>query len=492
MPDVLHSATTYVHQPWDSRLEYNSYADLKAGAGLTADMVGHIGLLASNNTLWLCEQFTPYIKWSRVTGNDETEASLDLYVAKTSGTSTGEGTQSDPIDDFPSILPQLPKDLKHTVHVHVMEAGAYTLTESIVHKAFEGGQLSLDASNVFVDISAGPHTATGWTAGGPSGYEYGVITVAGTPFTPNEFKDYFVEGLTGTGAGTLAAVISNTNNTIRIAPYGTGFAVSDTFKIVEPGADLTVTADIGITVEEAFKPANSESSGEVSRFCMIGFNITNDVEIWFKNTNAWLQYCKSASPLRASNCHISDVDPYNYVAAIDRVSFRSVWDTASIWRSLYINSTRIYNILCQYIFCRDGTNKLLSVGVRNTGIANGILIHKHVDIQMDCCYFETPTKYAVLTYDKCLGENLYFESCSYGIVIKWGTCEINTVGGNSSNISSHFLYMDTESSANLDTIPTCTGVTGDIYWRQTDSTDNYPTAGNATTDSQGDWVRARR
>lgn len=252
MPDVLHSATTYVHQPWDSRLEYNSYADLKAGAGLTADMVGHIGLLRSDNSLWKCEQFTPCIKWSRVTGNDITYQDEIWYVNLDTGNDdTGNGDVSFPFQSLHCLDKLVNTSVLHDIKIRMSASDSYDYFPSfLLHKTFEGGRIILDPSGeTFPVIESGLVVGSVSGVGDAyAGYETATdVTVTPSPsWTPNEHYPRFIHIKTGNYAGYCLPIFKHDADTIRTSSNWWGLAPGDTFDIVRPPVRITIPGDITI------------------------------------------------------------------------------------------------------------------------------------------------------------------------------------------------------------------------------------------------------
>ncbi len=409
----------------------------------------------------------------------------DYYVSASSGSVSNPGTALLPFDDISTALAKIPHFVDHAVHIHVQDAGSYTITKDIYHIIREDGQISIDASQVFVDVDAGPYTVLTWTPGGPSTYEYADITVSGTPFVAGALVGKFVRGITGTGTDILTQIMSNTTNSIRLAPWSTGYAVSDTFKIVEPGADVVITDGIGIHVEQAGAPPNREETDEYSRFAMIGLNQTNDVNWYLKRTNIWIQYCVFNSTLRAFNCRISDDDMYDFTKSIDETVFRSVWDMSFYAKAIYMKEVRVYQLWTNSGYILGGEVKLISCGICDSSGTDFMLAtSKYALLRMANCYIENPGYIGIYVYARLHVESLYIEAASYGMLFKNADAEIDGLGGNGSNISNHVLYMSNRSSVGLDNVPTVTGSTGtgEIYWPVASTESSYPASGNAVTD----------
>jgi hypothetical protein len=144
-----------------------------------------------------------------------TLSNLELYVSRANGSSSGDGTVNKPFDDLPAAYALIPYDLKHLVRIEFMDPGTYTCPDSVIHMAHSTGQLSFDGSNHFIQVSGTDtsYTVGTFTAGGPDGYEFGIISVPGESWTVNEFKGKFIKGLTGWTANRYVPIMSNTADT---------------------------------------------------------------------------------------------------------------------------------------------------------------------------------------------------------------------------------------------------------------------------------------
>ena len=181
-----------------------------------------------------------HIDGSWVKSEDElifkTTATLNLYVDETGNDTTGDGTVGNPYRQIDRALQDVPEIIIHAVNIFVGEGSYNSINiEKQGLAGFTAGRLTIKGSTTAL---------TGEYANTVSGVEY--LTVAGTPFTPDEHKGKFVEFTAGQGysssatASNLAPIIGNTDNTIRIPTVVTPYTTSTKFKIVEIGTNVLV------------------------------------------------------------------------------------------------------------------------------------------------------------------------------------------------------------------------------------------------------------
>lgn len=418
-----------------------------------------------------------------------THKNIDLYIDAGSGTPNGSGAVGDPVDDIPAAYSKVPYEIDHLVHFHIVAGGSYTWPRDIHNVASPTGQLAFDASTVFDDVLAGPYTVTSWTPGGTGSYEYADVGVSGTPFTANALKDKYILGLTGTGAGHAVAIISNTTNSIRIAPFYNGLANGATFKIIEPGAKITLPENAGIRVANKTLPAFGETTTDRSHLCMIGLDFVNDISsgLWITDTSAWISHCTVQTALKSENCRLSGENqpPVDFAAAVDETNYRNATEPSSVAKSMYLSDTVLYQWLTDSVFVRAGSCKFISLAVENSGTVNGFVVHKSAYASINYSYIETPTKYGMEIYGRITMDNVYFEAATSAIYLKQAIAEVGPIGGNASNVTGHTFWVNLLSHIVLDTNPSFTGTAGAIYFKATAATDTIPAVDQSKTDSRG-------
>ena len=171
-----------------------------------------------------------------------TVAAMDIYVATTGDDDTGDGLVGNPYLTITRAYQDVPYTLRHLVHIHVA-AGAYTDWPQGINNRYEAaGRLSIDGTAAMVDVDAGPYTidAGALVALGDS-YAFDIPAVGGG-LAPGAWDGLFIEWLDGTAVGRMCAIIENDATDIRIQGTVTMPSAGDKFKIVQPGAVVTLPA----------------------------------------------------------------------------------------------------------------------------------------------------------------------------------------------------------------------------------------------------------
>ena len=224
-----------------------------------------------------------------------TVAAMDIYVATTGDDETGDGLVGSPYLTITRAYQDVPYTLRHLVHIHVA-AGAYTDWPEMIRNTYDaGGRLSFDGTAAMVDVDAGPYTIGGGAptqVGDSRAYD---VPVVGGGLAVGGWDGLFLELLDGAAAGTLFAVIENDATDVRIQGGYTMPSAGDTFKIVEPGVEVTLPA-----VDCTIKGDADGSDLSVMGFAGMKLIASEDVKITCKNLQV------PACILAFGNCSVFD------------------------------------------------------------------------------------------------------------------------------------------------------------------------------------------
>lgn len=175
----------------------------------------------------------------------ETTSDLTLYVEST-GSDSNPGTQSSPFLTIQAAINSLPKRIKHIVNIKV-GAGNFQgfkivgFTSSSISGTTAYG-ISILGALAAITPTTGTATGifTGVTAGSSNTATMSILTDGTQTWTVNDLKGKMIQILTGTGAGTILPIISNTATTITPASTSTG-SIGGTYAIIDWTTVITST-----------------------------------------------------------------------------------------------------------------------------------------------------------------------------------------------------------------------------------------------------------
>lgn len=176
-----------------------------------------------------------------------TTSDMDLYVATTGDDVTGDGSVGSPYATITRALQDVPKEIRHIVHVHVA-AGTYAdFPEEVNFELIgSGAAFSIDGTAAISVVDAGPYTIDVGGVAALGGTSTSLITVAGGGLMPAAWQGKFLRMLTGAAAGHLVACADNTASVATVQHSWSMLAPGDTFEIVEPGVEFSVAHNVGL------------------------------------------------------------------------------------------------------------------------------------------------------------------------------------------------------------------------------------------------------
>lgn len=180
------------------------------------------------------------------------QAALSYWVATSAngGSDSNPGTQALPFLTIQKAIDVLPKRIKHAVQINV---GAGTFAGAML-EGFVFETLGTDATGLYITGTLGTSTlASGLTtgtfasatAGTANTTTWGTATATSAGWTVDDLRGRFVRIDSGTGAGQVRAIDSNTADTITVAGSWTA-PTGATFTIVEPSTILNAASNAQI------------------------------------------------------------------------------------------------------------------------------------------------------------------------------------------------------------------------------------------------------
>lgn len=280
-----HGDTTYVHQIWDERLEFSTYADLKAGAGVTDSLIGHVARVLSDGSLWECVQYAPCVKWRLIAGESVSRANETVYIDSSTTDETGNGSAAYPFKTFIQAYDVLPREkIEHSIRWKPA-AGTYTaFPDNLEINTVGTGKLIIDASGETYTQIAGPFTATAVNTVGQivaSGRHSATdIVVSGAGWSVDDYYGHHIHFLNGAYAGHVIPIFKNTTDTIRTWANSYGLAAGFEFEIIEEPVKINIAHSARFISDVFREGANFYISG-------VNFNCTaNDMfEAAFQHKN---------------------------------------------------------------------------------------------------------------------------------------------------------------------------------------------------------------
>lgn len=176
--------------------------------------------------------------------SDGTTAAVDLYV-ETTGNDNNPGTADKPFATIQGALDSLPKVVRHPVTINVGAgnfAGAYVSGFSVENAESPTAGMGLHIKGTLGTVTPTTGSATGTltSATAAATWVNPTATVTGAGWTVNDFKGKFLEIVSGTGAGQISVIASNTTDILTLCGFwSTTPNSTSVFRIVEPTTIIT-------------------------------------------------------------------------------------------------------------------------------------------------------------------------------------------------------------------------------------------------------------
>ncbi len=157
-----------------------------------------------------------------------TTAAITYNVSASGSDVTGDGSVTLPFATIQYILDQLPKILRHqvTIKVGVGNFPGVAIHGFVSDPANNTLPTGLLIQGTLVNATVATGTATGTftnkVAGATTSATFVVLTDSGQSWTTNDLKGKLLEVLTGTNAGVIYPIASNTATTVTLTKDSTG------------------------------------------------------------------------------------------------------------------------------------------------------------------------------------------------------------------------------------------------------------------------------
>jgi hypothetical protein len=242
-----------------------------------------------------------------------TTASMNLYVGTTGSDSNLCTSATYPCATIQGAVNKVPKRIRHPVVITV-GAGTFTAGARISGFAFEdpanistGSSLLITGTFATATPTTGLATGTVASATAGSTSTWGTVTVTGAGWTTNDLRGKFLVITSGTGAGTVRVISSNTATVITVAGLfgtlnpapaaGSTFAIQQAATVISgdltsapgPGSP-TLPAAAAFVIEGMQSPLASSAANNfvIQRFKIAstvtrGFYIATDSSLQLRN-----------------------------------------------------------------------------------------------------------------------------------------------------------------------------------------------------------------
>jgi hypothetical protein len=216
--------------------------------------------------------------------SDATTANLTLYVNAATGNDGNDGkTPTTAFLTIQKAIDSLPDRIRHRVSINVA-AGNYagfSIIGFIIDPAAGVTTCGITILGAYTNASVATGTATGTftstTTGSSATVTYTVLGDTGQNWTVNDLRGKVLEVLTGTSAGSIIPIVSNTANTLTLASTSAVGSVGGTYAI----RDWASVINTPVTVPGSMTSATTNSPpinvGIAVRNNLIG--VTNSVVI---------------------------------------------------------------------------------------------------------------------------------------------------------------------------------------------------------------------
>lgn len=334
----------------------------------------------------------------------QTNADLTFYVDPL-GNDANQCTAvtTDACLTIQGALNKAPKLLRHRVTVNVASGNyaGFTISgfteDPSVQRATAGIALIGPA---LTNVTPATGTATGTASAGSAGSNttFGTLTDGTQTWTVNDFRGKLIEILTGTGAGQIRAIASNTATAITIAGAWTAPTGTSTYAIRNNGAIVTTPAALipnsitgsavlsaGIqVVNNNFASSTSTSGGNIS-IQNIGvatagaapLNVSGPVSVWFSQmvTSGGAMSSSAGASLVTSSCAFTSTAQTILVSTGSRITFGSSYLSGTTGATALTGATMQITVSASQI---NTTSSCMSL---NTGAGIGLTA---TSVRCDC------------------------------------------------------------------------------------------------------------
>ena len=432
---------------------------------------------------------TPAWERAKEINDDVTVANVALYVdAITGSDAAGDGSVGKPYATITKAHEQVPHLLKHAVQIIIAE-GVYTEFPLVIeHECEDNGQLIFDGGDL--DIYSGPHTVASITAVNTLSAQDIVVTGAG--WVPDQFVGYFAKITSGANSGYYLGIISNTTDTMRVINTLRMPSAGHTFTVGYPVVQVNLTAYDNINAKVYDKSYQKNDYWMPARLGIgfINFNVADRLII--KDTSAFLPCLDLNLPMAsliAINSQINSGEPFPDTARAFSQAGVNSYEVLPFYvqnSDIEIINSIVQNVISMSAFV------LFSKGSCTLGRScvegNGAYLD-NAKVEFDYCYFQTPGSTSVLLERKAHADFFYchFEEGDNCVGLNMASSiYLANSGCTAANYDYYGIYLQNASKAiETDASPTLSGLTGDVYFYQTNSVAPYPAAGASLTDSQG-------
>ena len=516
----LHSRSTIgaIHIPYDNTYS-NETARLAAG-GFSVNDIGKFYRQLDDDSIWMLKQYSPCNIWRRVSGDDVSYATKTLYCNSIIGDdSIADGSSNYPFATPTAMWASIPEKLKHIYNLKY--TGSFSDYPHVAGRAYEDrGMIVEEGLGTWTHV-AGTFTVNSITNLGTqwSGH---VINVSGAAWTPDAYQSYFVLVKTGAAAGRLFGIFKNDSDNIITHYCYYQMSPGDTFDIVIP--PVTITVDHPVTwcqddstsgvKEQAYWWSRARHAIAAINFVCTDVTGTYSPESPFQFTSKssysyfFPNFCRFQMQGAGQGVMVRGASVGAFVGMlIEDGTF-----TNNLYKDSYhvsnviagnagvtpsgdnawlvtINAGSVSNFVLRGMCVSDARNGssgswfnyIACTGFRILQSTGSILYYNYVDAN-------DPTSTEGIEQEEGFVyiNGVYIQRASHGVnMTSSGRMESFYLEGVGGNIPGYALTMGLQSKFICKTAHSLAGVSGQIRFVQTASTDSWPGAGLSVTDSQG-------
>ncbi len=179
-----------------------------------------------------------------------TSASITYYVDPAGSDVTGSGSITLPFRSIQYALDSIPKRVRHIVNIKV-SAGTYngfTLNGFVFDPIIPGSATGISILGTWVNFAPATGAATGTlssvAAGTSNPVTWAVLTDAGQTWTTDNLKGKFINILTGTSAGTILPIASNTATNLAVISSSALGSIGGTYAIIDSASIVNTPVEV--------------------------------------------------------------------------------------------------------------------------------------------------------------------------------------------------------------------------------------------------------
>jgi len=424
-----------------------------------------------------------------------TVAAMDIYVATTGDDETGDGLVGNPYLTITRAYQDVPYTLRHLVHIHVA-AGAYTDWPQGINNHYEvGGRLSFDGTAAMADVSAGPHTIAAGALVALTGSLTFDIPVVGGGLAVGAWDGLFMEMLDGAQSGSLYAIVENDATDIRIQGFYAMPSAGDTFKIIEPGAVVTLPA-VDATIRSdgddkqnskdlnivGMKLVASDSIKVDARFLRVACSIIDCASITFTN-------CDLVSSFAGADTSVLDVPAY-VAGSIPAIMTDAVGGKYIFFQGM---CSVVGVAFLRSLDMSSGSLDLIMSSIKNL-VDYGIDAYRGI-LSIATTYIEAKSTHGALRLTDCGNfhiDGLYIQAGIAGIhVVRMSNGTISALTGVDANVTNGLLLANGSRlsiNAAACVLVGATGAGTAVRWNSGAADSAYPAANLEVNDALGAQV----